>query len=133
VNNELPIRAGMRARTTAAAISALALLLGAVTGGSAHAVLERAEPRAGSTVRTAPAEVRLWFTENLEPAFSTIQVLDARGQRVDRADGHVDTATSWLLRVSLPPLAAGAYRVTWRVVSVDMHVTQGDFTFAIAP
>jgi methionine-rich copper-binding protein CopC len=133
VNNELPIRAGMRARTTAAAISALALLLGAVTGGSAHAVLERAEPRSGSTVRTAPAEVRLWFTENLEPAFSTIRVLDTRGQRVDRADGRVDTATSSLLRVSLPPLAAGAYRVIWRVVSVDTHVTQGDFTFAIAP
>jgi len=38
-----------------------------------------------------------------------------------------------LLRVSLPVLPPGAYRVTWRVLSVDAHVTEGDFTFDVAP
>jgi methionine-rich copper-binding protein CopC len=37
-----------------------------------HAFLERAEPRVGSTVRSAPPQVRVWFTQNLEPAFSTL-------------------------------------------------------------
>ena len=32
-----------------------------------------------------------------------------------------------------PGLAAGAYKVEWRVVSLDSHVTQGDFDFTIRP
>jgi len=30
-------------------------------------------------------------------------------------------------------LAPGTYKVTWRVLSVDAHVTEGDFTFDVAP
>src|SRR2546430_7216017 len=58
----------LRARATLLLLPA-ALLFG-VAGARAHAVLDRAEPRVGSTVRTAPADVKLWFTERLEPAFS---------------------------------------------------------------
>ena len=36
-----------------------------------------------------------------------------------------------LLKVSLPPLGPGTYRVAWRVVSVDTHVTSGSFTFQV--
>jgi methionine-rich copper-binding protein CopC len=80
-----------------------------------------------------PAEVKLWFTESLEPTFSTVRVVDAQDRRVDREDVRVDAANPALLRVSLPPLPAGTYRVIWRVVSVDTHVSQGQFTFSYAP
>ena len=40
---------------------------------------------------------------------------------------------STILRASLKPLAAGTYKVVWRVVSVDTHVTNGDFRFTMAP
>jgi copper resistance protein C len=109
------------------------LALGVGADAAAHAVLERAEPRAGSRIRTPPAEVKLWFTESLEPAFSTVRVLDTQGRQVDRADGRVDTVNPVLLRVSLPPLDVGSYRVIWRVVSVDTHVSEGHFTFSFAP
>jgi copper resistance protein C len=112
---------------------ALALVLAGATLAAAHAFLERADPRVGSTVHTAPAQVRLWFTEQLEPAFSSIQVVTDTGQRVDKGDAQVDPAAPKQLRVSLPPLAAGSYKVHWRVLSVDTHVTEGDFTFRIAP
>ena len=59
-----------------------ALLLGTIAA-SAHSELERAEPQAGSTVRSAPSEVAIWFSQKLEPAFSTIAVRNAAGQRVD--------------------------------------------------
>jgi len=52
---------------------------------------------------------------------------------VDKADSQVDSSDRTLLRVSLPPLAAGTYKVIWRVLSVDTHVTEGDFTFRLAP
>jgi methionine-rich copper-binding protein CopC len=45
--------------------------------------------------------------------------------------GHHTDRT--LLRISLPPLAPGKYRVTWRVLSVDTHVATGEFTFDVAP
>ncbi len=112
---------------------ALAVLLWGAVGAGAHAFLDRADPRVGSTVRTPPAEVRLWFTESLEPAFSSIQVVNAAGQRVDKGDSRVDPSNLKLLRISVAPLPPGTYKVIWRVLSVDTHVTQGDFTFRVVP
>jgi copper resistance protein C len=97
----------------------------------AHAFLKHAEPGVGGTVQTSPNEVRIWFTENIEPAFSTVQVFNASGKEVDKRDVHLDRFNHALLHVSLPPLGAGNYKVVWRVVSVDTHVTNGNFTFRV--
>lgn len=113
--------------------TALAVLLWGAAGAGAHAFLERADPRVGSTLRTPPAQVRLWFTESLEPAFSSVQVLTEAGQRVDKEDSQVDPSNLALLRISVPPLPPGSYKVIWRVLSVDSHVTEGDFSFRVAP
>jgi hypothetical protein len=113
----------------------LSLLLIVLAGSArleAHAFLKRAEPAVGSTVQISPNEVQIWFTENIEPAFSTIQVFDASGKKVDKRDGHLDHSNKALLHVSLLPLGAGTYKVVWRVVSVDTHVTNGNFTFRVA-
>ena len=107
------------------------LLLGAGVAWS-HAFLERAEPRVGSTVKSAPSQVRAWFTQDLEPAFSTLEVVNEKGERVDRGPAQVDATTKTLLRVPLKPLAPGTYRVKWRVLSLDTHVTEGDFTFRVS-
>src|SRR5512140_2322715 len=97
----------------------------------AHAFLKDAEPSVGSTVQTSPNEVRIRFTENIEPALSSIQILDASGKEVDKRDVHLDRSDHALLHVSLPRLGAGTYKVVWRVVSVDTHVTNGNFTFRV--
>jgi copper resistance protein C len=97
----------------------------------AHAFLKDAAPGVGSTVQTSPSEVRIRFTESIEPAFSSIQVLDASGKEVDKRDLYLDRSDHALLCVSLPRLGAGIYKVVWRVVSVDTHVTNGSFTFRV--
>jgi methionine-rich copper-binding protein CopC len=97
----------------------------------AHAFLKDANPEVGSTMQTSPSEVRIRFTENIEPAVSSIQVFDATGKEVDRHDLHLDRSDHALLHISLPPLRAGTYNVVWRVVSVDTHVTNGNFTFRV--
>ena len=97
----------------------------------AHAFLKDAQPGVGGTVQQSPNEVRIRFTENIEPAFSSIQVFDASGKEVDKRDVHLDRLDRALLHVSLPRLGAGTYKVVWRVVSVDTHVTNGSFTFRI--
>jgi methionine-rich copper-binding protein CopC len=43
----------------------------------------------------------------------------------------VDAADKLLLRVSLQDLPPGAYTVQWRAVSIDTHVTQGQFVFRV--
>jgi methionine-rich copper-binding protein CopC len=117
-------------RGLGAAVAATALLLGAGVAWG-HAFLERAEPRVGSTVKAAPSQVRVWFTEALEPAFSTLEVVNQFGDRVDRGPARVDAASPAMLQVPLKRLAPGIYRVKWRVLSVDTHVTEGDFTFRV--
>lgn len=116
-----------RAKLLLALLLAPMLALGAAQA-YAHAFLDHASPLVGSTVRTAPREIVLWFTENLEPAFSRVTVQNASGARVDRGNSR---ASGNQLRVSLGALGPGAYRVVWRVVSVDTHATQGDFTFRV--
>jgi len=113
-------------------ICALDLVLACTGPARAHAFLDHATPAVGSKVRGSPAQVKLWFTQELEPAFSSVQVLDRNGKRVDKTDVKVDSADPMVLQVSLPQLPPGTYRVTWRVLSVDTHVTEGDFTFDVA-
>jgi methionine-rich copper-binding protein CopC len=124
---------GMQKRLMPFAVVLLSLLAVA-TRADAHAFVDHAEPRVGSNVKKAPDEVRIWFTEAIEPAFINIKVLDASGKQVDKKDKHLDRSNHALLHVSLmPSLAPGTYRVVWRVCSVDTHVTNGDFRFQILP
>jgi hypothetical protein len=106
-----------------------ALLLGSIST-QAHSILERASPGVGSTVRTAPREVSIRFTQKLEPAFSTMTVTNAAGERVDTGTPRVSGNE---MRVSLRLIGAGTYQVTWRVLSVDTHTTQGTFSFHVRP
>lgn len=129
-------RADLRELTTPRllfALLAFAWAAGFAAHADAHALLDRAVPAVGSTVRTPPTQVKVWFTERLEPAFSGVQVFDANGKRVDNADAHVDPSDATLLIVTLSRLAPGTYRVRWRVLSIDSHVTKGDFSFDVAP
>ncbi|MGO8767036.1 MAG: copper resistance protein CopC [Limisphaerales bacterium] len=97
----------------------------------AHAFLDHADPKVGSTVTNAPTEVKAWFTQELEPAFSTLEVQDAQGKEVDKKNVHLDDKDKQLMIVSLPPLSPGTYTVIWHAVSVDTHHTQGTFHFII--
>ena len=97
----------------------------------AHAFLDHADPEVGSTVKTAPAVVHIWFTQELEPAFSSATVTDKAGASVADGTSAVDPNNKSELDVKLKPLTAGTYTVTWHVLSVDTHTTQGDFTFEV--
>jgi methionine-rich copper-binding protein CopC len=85
-------------------IIAVVLLFGGVTLAGAHAILQRAEPPAESTVHTPPTHVRLWFSEQLEPGLSSVRVVNEGGKQVDTGDAQVDRAAPNHLHVSLSPL-----------------------------
>jgi methionine-rich copper-binding protein CopC len=116
------------------ALSALPVLLLCLGIGAAHAhaFLDHADPRVGNTVKS-PRIVSLWFTQNLESAFSSIEVLDSNGARMNAGNALVASNDRKLLRVPVRTLPAGTYTVKWHVLSVDTHTTDGSFTFRVGP
>ena len=79
----------------------IAILLAVATGSaSAHANLVRSDPAAGASLTKAPTKVQLWFSEELEPSFSSAVIYDGTRNRVDANDSHVapdDDSTSHML------------------------------------
>jgi copper resistance protein C len=110
-------------------IGLVPLLLVLATGAAqAHAFLDHAEPRVGNKVANPPREVTLWFTQKLEPSFSSITVTNAAGDRVDSGKARVSGNQ---MSISLRPGGPGTYHVNWHVLSVDTHTTNGNFTFQV--
>ena len=110
------------------AVLPLLLVALAPVAARAHAFLDHASPLVGSTVPAAPHEVVLTFTQNLEPAFSTAQVTDSGGARVDQGKAQVSGNT---MTIGLKSLGPGSYKVHWHALSVDTHTTEGTFTFHV--
>ena len=118
-------------------LSVLLSLLGmtATTAGAhAHAFLEHASPPVGSSIAKPPTELRLQFSEAVEPKFSSVELARTSDGKIDTGRVAPDPQDARVLVVALPAgLAPGVYKVTWRVVSRDTHVTTGDFTFEVSP
>jgi copper resistance protein C len=114
-----------------AGVFLLFMMLAGTAQLQAHAFLQQAEPGVGSTVEASPNEVKIRFTEKIEPAFSKIQVFAPSGKEVDKGDVHLDRSDPALLIVSLPKLGTGTYKVVWHVASIDTHVTEGNFSFHV--
>jgi methionine-rich copper-binding protein CopC len=106
----------------------LTLCLASLSVAEAHAFLDHADPRVGSTVHPSPARVELWMTEDLEPAFTKIKVFDSNGTEVDKKDAKISGST---MTVSLPSLPPGVYKVVWVAIATDTHRTTNDFTFTV--
>jgi methionine-rich copper-binding protein CopC len=116
------------AAVLAAALAALVPLAAA-----AHAFLARADPRVGSAVAHAPPAIRLTFTQGVVVPFCRVTVTGPAGFG---GAGAPRAVAGDPLSVALDlkgPAPAGTYVVRWRVLSVDTHVTEGDFSFQVKP
>lgn len=98
----------------------------------AHANLEHSIPRGNAHVITAPDEIRLFFTEALEPQFSQIQVRNSSGQVMALPLSQVDVSDTHQLYIVSSSLPDDVYTISWKVMSqTDGHVTQGSFPITI--
>jgi Uncharacterized protein, homolog of Cu resistance protein CopC len=102
-----------------------------------HAHLTRSLPAANDELSTVPSAICLFFSEPIERALSRIEVKDAQGNRYDdlerwRASEHAQGQAAEIA-MPLKPLGPGEYTVSWRVLSVDTHSTQGEFRFSVLP
>jgi copper transport protein len=143
--------AGMRARRVAStsttpralvlglAVAVLAAVLAAAFAPQAlaarparmHATLLTSEPAKGSTVASSPARVYLVFSEEVEPSLSRIRLVGPDGRVVALESRGDPRNVSALVAPVTTTLAAGTWRVEWRIVSGDGHPIDGDFDFAV--
>lgn len=96
---------------------------------AAHARLVSANPAPNSTV-AATQTLTLTFSERSVAAFSGFDVVNAAGEKVPLRNSVAEdgkTLTGTLAR----PLAAGAYRIDWRIASSDGHRMTGSYTFSV--
>jgi hypothetical protein len=99
----------------------------------AHAQLEKASPPVGGTVASA-SEIRLTFSEGVEPRFSGVTLTAPGGANVPLGAAKTEPSNQAVLIAPIAKaLAAGAYTVHWHAVSVDTHHTQGTFQFTVNP
>jgi copper resistance protein C len=98
----------------------------------AHAQLEKATPAVGGTV-ASPSEIRLEFSEGVEPKFSKVSVTGPGGAAPLGAAKTEPSNQAVLIVPIAKTLSAGVYKVHWQAVSVDTHQTQGTFEFTVKP
>jgi len=99
----------------------------------AHAFLDHAEPRVGSQVKPPPRTVQLWFTQGLAAAFCQVTVAGPPGFGGAGPARPAPGDNRRLIVDLRPPLPPGVYRVRWRALSADTHVTEGEFAFTVRP
>jgi copper resistance protein C len=117
-----------------AGIAVFASLLVGVHAGrvQAHARLTKSVPDAGATLAASPTEIRLQFNEAIEARFSKIAIEAKGGTPIATESVSTDPADKKVLIIKLKaPLGPGAYKVSWRVVSVDTHKINGSFAFQV--
>jgi len=113
----------------------LAMVTSVVTAASAsaHAELVKITPDVDAQLTTAPKDVVLEFSEAVNASFATVVVTTSAGVSV--TSGKPTVVGAKVTQALVPGMAAGTYRVAYRVVSNDGHPVAGEsrFTLTLAP
>lgn len=122
-------------KTRFSALSGAAALVLAVAfspAALAHAHLKSQYPAANGNVEASPQALTLTFSEDIEPAFSGVEILGSGQKAMPTAE--VERAPQQHNQLIVPlekPLSSGSYQVNWHVLSVDGHKTKGSYTFSV--
>jgi len=123
-----------RRRVLVAVLLALCLTLALPAISEAHAILLRSDPAKDAVLPVPPNQVRMWFSEDLNPSFSTAVVVNGANKRVDIGNALVSPSDATEMDVTLKPnLPPSVYVVIYRTDSnVDGHILTGAFLFSVA-
>jgi len=97
----------------------------------AHASLVKSDPPRRSTLSESPSKIQLWFNEEIETAYAAVSVVDVNDKVVSKAAPEKVANDPKSIILALPKLAAGAYKVQFRVLSIDGHVVDSNYSFRI--
>ncbi len=97
----------------------------------AHAGLQSATPAKDAEVATAPKEITLRFNEKLEAAFSSAKLVDSTGKEVTKEKATLDPSNPSVMKLAVPALSPGKYKVEYVGVGHDGHRRKGDYSFTV--
>jgi putative copper export protein/methionine-rich copper-binding protein CopC len=96
---------------------------------SAHAYVAQSTPYQDAELSEPPSAIRIKFTEKIDSKLSSVSL-----QRVDNGSaikGELSAEGDQTLIYTIPKLSKGIYEVSWQVLSLDTHLTDGTFQFAV--
>lgn len=103
----------------------------------AHADYDRSDPPANAVIPEPPAEVHVWFTQELfrREGANNLVVVGPDGEQVDQGDARIDDDDRTHMIVSLQEgLPNGMYTVQWQTLSADDgDSAEGEFIFTVDP
>lgn len=113
-------------------VVAMLLLIGSAQAVLAHAEYASSEPGQGANVASAPSNVSVTLTEDLDPEATTIQVHGPAHQDVTAGKAEISVSAPKTATVPINAAGDGVYTVHWSTVSVDdTHPSEGSFTFSV--
>ncbi|HET6762071.1 MAG TPA: copper resistance protein CopC [Longimicrobiaceae bacterium] len=112
---------------------AAGMLLGLPRQAAAHAHLRWSSPAAGSTVGAGVREVRLRFSEAVEPSFTSVTLTGPDGKPLP--SGGITFPSDGGGRMAVialsTPMGAGSWTVAWKTAAADGHASRGTFRFTV--
>jgi copper transport protein len=126
----MPTRAAKRHAALLAGLACAWLVL-ACAPALAHANLLEASPPRGGEVSKPPERVELRFSEPVDAEFDPLVVRNGDGVRVDKGEARVDPEDARVVLADLEKLPEGSYTVKWHVTSIDGHIVEGQYDFAV--
>jgi len=112
-------------------LAAAVYIVLSVLPAAAHGYIVRAIPENRAVLDRPPTRLQYWFSEALEPAFSSVRLRDQTGAVL--AEGGVDADNRALMTLRVPPgLPEGAYVVELRpAFASDGHVVAESRVFFV--
>lgn len=99
----------------------------------AHAIMVKSSPVKEESTNVIPTKVEVWFDDSVGPKYTSLAVVNSKGERVDNGDGELEMFDKSHLSATLKPITPGRYGVRYRVQSADGHIVTGKFFFTITP
>lgn len=116
------------------AITAIALVLASTAAALSHPVPKTAIPAPKAILAASPTEIRIGFSERLLPAFSGLELRDARDHAVGLGPSTISPENDKELFAAIKvPLGPGVYKVLWHAVGDDTHRVKGSYSFEVKP
>ena len=97
----------------------------------AHTSLVKSDPPRRATLSEPPANIQLWFSEEIEVAYAAVKVLDGDDKTVSVGEPEAVEDDPKSIILALPTLNPGRYDVQYRVLSLDGHVVESSYGFRI--
>ncbi|WP_084159249.1 copper resistance protein CopC [Paenibacillus taiwanensis] len=99
-----------------------------IPAAQAHAYVANSYPKQEEELTTAPDHLHVTFTEDIDTKLSSVSIVDEKGNVVSAKQSAAGDRTLMLTGFKL---ADGVYTVKWQSLSVDTHVTEDSFRFAV--